>query len=506
MLSKVFSAAACGIEPVLVDCEVDSRHGMPSLTIVGLPDAVVKESKERVISAIKNSGYMVPVNKTLTINLAPAEVKKVGAYYDLPISVGILVSTGQIEIRLSDSFLMIGELGLDGTLKPVQGVLLASILAKEKGIKNVFVPIGNAEEASLVNSINVIAVKDLLDVIQMLSSEEIIFYKRKGTVKAKPSRHYLDFSEVKGQGFAKRAGEIASSGGHNFLLIGPPGCGKSMIAKRIPSILPDLSEDEALDVVKIHSVSGKTKKGILVKTRPFRSPHHTISYAGLIGGTSNSKPGEVSLAHKGVLFLDEILEFDRKSLEALRQPMEDGEVTVARAMNSYKYPASFILIASANPCPCGFSTHPSIQCTCNTYQKQQYFRKMSGPLMDRFDLVVEMKPVSEEDLMSDIKSESSSMIKNRVEKARAIQMKRFVDKGITLNAEMTDSQISVYCKLAQNTSDFIKKAIKRYSLSGRALNRILKVARTIADLEDCQDIKLEHVVEAFHFRRTIENG
>ncbi len=505
MLSKVYSAAACGIEPVLVECEVDSRNGLPCLTIVGLPDAVIKESKERVISAIKNSEYLVPVNKSLTINLAPAEIKKVGAYYDLPISVGILVSTGQLTVNIPEKFMMIGELGLDGSVKPVQGVLLASILAKEKGIKYVFVPKDNAEEASLVEDVNVVAITNLIEAIQILSSGEIqIFQKSKKKIEIKTN--YLDFAEVKGQSFAKRAGEIAASGGHNFFLIGPPGCGKSMIAKRLPSILPDLSEAEALDVVKIHSISGKTKRGSIFKTRPFRSPHHTISHAGLIGGTSNSKPGEVSLAHKGVLFLDEILEFDRRSLESLRQPMEDGEVTVARALNSYKYPASFILVASANPCPCGFSTHPTISCTCNAYHKKQYLRKMSGPLIDRFDLVVEMSPVSEDDLLSDQKSEPSKDIKQRVETARSIQYKRFDGRGITLNAEMTDGDISVFCRVAQNTSDFIKRAIKRYSLSGRALNRLLKVARTIADLELCEEIKLEHVLEAFHFRRSVENG
>ena len=504
MLSRVYSVAACGIEPVLVDCEVDSRHGMPCLTIVGLPDAVVKESKERVISAIKNSGHMVPVNKSLTINLAPAEVKKVGAFYDLPIAVGILVSTGQLIINILETFLMIGELGLDGSIKPLPGVLLVSILAKEKGIKYVFVPKDNAEEASLVEGVSVVAITNLSEVIEILATGRIDCFERSIRKKElKPS--LLDFAEVKGQSFAKRAAEIAASGGHNFFLIGPPGCGKSMIAKRLPSILPELSESEALDVVKIHSVSGKTKRGSIFKTRPFRSPHHTISYAGLIGGTSNSKPGEVSLAHKGVLFLDEILEFDRKSLEALRQPMEDGEVTIARALNSYKYPASFILVASANPCPCGFATHPTIPCTCRAHQKQQYFRKMSGPLMDRFDLVVEMSPVSEDDLLSEQRAEVSSDINLRVQRARSIQLKRFAGKGITVNAEMSDGDLSVFCRIAQNSNDFIKRAIKRYSLSGRALNRILKVARTIADLEPSDEIKLEHILESFHFRRSIEN-
>ncbi len=503
MLSRIYSSASRGIEPVLVDCEVDSRNGMPSITIVGLPDVVVRESKERVISAIKNSGYTVPVNKTLTINLAPAEIKKVGAYYDLPISVGMLVSTGQLSINMPDKFMMIGELGLDGSVKPVSGVLLVSILAKEKGIKYVFVPRENAEEAALVEDVSVIAIGTLKECIEILSSGDIVRYQKE-ECKTDNTKTTLDFSEVRGQSFAKRAGEIAASGGHNFFLIGPPGCGKSMIAKRFPSILPDLSEQEALEVVKIHSISGKTKRGSIFKYRPFRSPHHTISYAGLIGGTSNSKPGEVSLAHKGVLFLDEILEFDRKALESLRQPMEDGEVTVARALNSYKYPASFILVASANPCPCGFATHPSISCTCNSHQKQQYFRKMSGPLMDRFDLVVEMSPVSEDELFSSDRAESSIDIKQRVKLARTIQQKRFEGRQITLNAEMTDSDISLFCKVAENTTDFIKKAIKRYSLSGRALNRLLKVARTIADIELCEDIKLEHVLEAFHFRRVME--
>ncbi len=500
MLSRVYSAAACGIDPVLVDCEVDSRKGLPSQTIVGLPDAVVKESKERVISAIRNSGFKVPMDKTLTINLAPAEIKKVGAYYDLPISIGVLVSTGQVQIKLEDSFLMIGELGLDGAVKPVNGVLLFSILAKEQGIKHVFVPEKNAQEASLVDGVSVIGVRSLAQVIYILGSGELDVYQRKENIKRVKSTT-LDLSEVKGQEFAKRAVEISAAGGHNLFLLGPPGCGKSMISKRLPSILPELTSEEVLDVIKIHSVSGKTKRGVVVQDRPFRSPHHTISYAGLIGGTANSRPGEVSLAHKGVLFLDEIPEFSRKALESLRQPMEDGTVTVSRALNSFVYPASFILVASANPCPCGFATHPTVPCKCSTHHKQIYLRKLSGPLIDRFDLIVDLKPVSEDDLLSKEKTESSEAIRQRVEKARLKQLERFQNSDITLNSEMTDADITEHCEIEENTREFIRKAIRRYALSGRALNRIMKVSRTIADLDNSQNISLAHVLESFHFRR-----
>jgi magnesium chelatase family protein len=504
MLSKIQSTASYGIDPILVDCEVDSRNGLPAISIVGLPDTIIKESKERVLSAINNSGLVVPVNKKITINLAPAEVKKVGSYYDLPIAIGILVSTGQIHIKFSEKFLMIGELSLGGKVKAVQGVLLTSILAKEKDIKYVFVPEENAKEASLVKDVKVIAVRTITETIQFLTSGNLTFYTTTNNT-AKEKSNLLDFCEVKGQTFAKRAIEIAASGGHNLFLIGPPGCGKSMIAKRMPTILPDLTEEEALSVIKIHSISGKTKKGFISRKRPFRSPHHTISYAGLIGGTASSKPGEISLAHKGVLFLDEILEFNRQSIESLRQPMEDGEIVITRAQNSFKYPASFILIASANPCPCGFATHPTISCTCNSFQKQQYLKKMSGPLIDRFDLVVELKPLSEDDLLNNKNAESSIEIKERVEKARIIQLDRFNKKDITLNSEMREKEINNYCKLSEETNAFMKQAIKKYSLSGRSLNRLQKVSRTIADMDKSKDIQLEHLLEALHFRRNIIN-
>ncbi len=495
MLSKNYSMTISGLEAVLVDLEVDSRNGLAGQTIVGLPDTAVKESKERVLSAIKNSGYSVPVNKFLTINLAPADLRKVGTLYDLPIAIGILQSTQQINLKINGQYLLAGELGLDGQVKAMNGALLLAIMAKEKGFEYIIIPEQNVREASLIRGINIISVTSLADAIEKLSC---VSPACNNVMQCSQTKGFsLDFSDVKGQEFAKRALEIAAAGNHNIFMIGPPGCGKSMLAKRIPSIFPDLSEDELIEVIKIYSISGKLKnKESLFSVQPFRSPHHTISYAGLIGGTSQAKPGEITLAHNGILFLDEIPEFSRQVLEALRQPMEDGVVHVSRANSSFSYPASFMLVASANPCPCGYSNHPSITCKCNASQKKAYQQRISGPLWDRFDMFVEMLPISEKEILSRSAGENSSDVKMRITAARNIQKKR-LNKS---NAQISAKEIESICSLTGDSAEIFEKAVKSYKLSARAVHKILKISRTIADMEAKENIELLHILEALQYR------
>ncbi|MEK6557170.1 MAG: YifB family Mg chelatase-like AAA ATPase [Candidatus Margulisiibacteriota bacterium] len=497
MLSKNYSAAIHGTEAVSVEIEVDSRQGLPGQTIVGLPDTAVRESRERVFSALKNSGYDIPINKYLTINLAPADLKKAGTLYDLPIALGILQSTSQLMVRKDERYLVAGELGLDGYLKPITGALLLAILAKEQNADYVMLPLVNAQEASLIEGVRIVAVETLVEAVERLTATSPPAGYQRKKEQTLPTRYSIDFSEVRGQSYAKRALEIAAAGAHNLFMVGPPGCGKSMLAKRLMTILPELTEEETIQVIKIYSVAGKMREKLkALKHRPFRSPHHTVSYAALIGGTSQARPGEVSLAHEGVLYLDEIPEFSRQALEALRQPMEDGVVRISRAQWSFSYPASFMLIASANPCPCGYATHPKIVCTCQPSRKRQYAQKFSGPLLDRFDLMVELLPVTEEEILGRSDAEPSEVIQKRVIDARFQQGRTSGRPNATLSLTEMDRR----CQLDSDCNDLLTQAIRAYQMSTRSVHKTLKVARTIADLGASLLIKKEHVLEALHYR------
>ncbi|GAB1402029.1 YifB family Mg chelatase-like AAA ATPase [Elusimicrobiota bacterium] len=503
MISFLHSSAVNGIDAYLIDVEVDISSGLPVFSIVGLPDTAVKESRDRVVSAIKNSGFDFPAKK-ITVNLAPADIKKEGGLFDLPIAIGILVSSGYVEKKSVHKICAIGELSLDGKLRPVKGLLPIVLSLKKFGIKKVIIPEGNKNEASVAKDIEIYPFSTLAEVVKFLKNEiKVLPFQADNSIdtdnRILPG---IDFSDIKGQFLAKRGAEVASAGGHNMIMIGPPGSGKTMIAKRIPTILPSMSFEESVETTKIWSVSGLIQAGeSLVKQRPFRSPHHTTSSIALIGGGSYPKPGEVSLAHNGVLFLDELTEFRRDVLEVLRQPLEDKIVTVSRAKSTLSFPASFMLIASMNPCQCGHYGDANKECTCNQYQITKYRSKISGPLMDRIDIQIEVPALKIDEITTDKTStETSDEIKQRVIKARNIQYERFKDKNIYCNAQMGPKEIKKYCVLDDKAKDLLKNAIEKLGFSARAYDRILKVARTIADLAESETITSTHIAEAIKYR------